>query len=228
MTRCMLSQFNGFIDAPSDGRYRFSTSSDDGSMVFIGPSTMKVTRLDSAGVPPPANAIIGEFHLITNTWQRWLSVEGRVNFVSPMGHWPELKLRSQGDSMLVRIADATGLDATRLMNSRVHITGVGFGIFNLDQRIVLGELFATTARELKVLDVTPGQSAEAVPLVNAKEVQSLPQEEATNSLPVHLRGVVTSTGPRYDRWLSIQDDTRGIFVNLRAISNNFPVPGDFL
>ncbi len=219
-------QFNGFIDAPSDGRYRFSTSSDDGSMLFIGPPTMKVTRLDSAGVPPAAGAIIGE-SMITNTWQRWLSVEGRVNFVSPLGNGLELKLRSQGDSMLVRIADATGLDATRLMNSRVRITGVGFGIFNLDQRIVLGELFATTARDLKVLDVTPGQSAEGVPLLTAKEVQSLPLEDATNNLPVHLRGVVTSTGPRYDRWLSIQDDTRGIFVNLRAISNNFPVPGDF-
>jgi signal transduction histidine kinase len=219
-------QFNGFIDVPSDGRYIFSTSSDDGSMLFIGPSTMKVTRLSSATVPQPATAIIGE-SMTTNTWQRWLSVEGRVNFVSPLGNGLELKLRSQGDSMLVRIADATGMDATRLMNSRVHITGVGFGIFNLDQRIVLGELFATTARDLHVLDVTSGQSAEGVPLLTAKEVQSLPLEEATNKLPVHLRGVVTSTGPRYDRWLSIQDDTRGIFVNLSTVSNNFPVPGDF-
>jgi len=220
-------QFNGFIEVPSPGgRYVFSTSSDDGSMLFVGPSTVKIIKLDSVAVPQPAPAIIGE-SMTNNTWQRWVSVEGRVNFVSPVGNGLELKLRSQGDSMLVRIADATGLDAARLMNSRVQITGVGFGIFNLDQRIVLGEMFAATGRDLKVLDVTSGQAAEGVPLLTAKEVQSLPLEEATNSLPVHLRGVVTSTGPRYDRWLSIQDDTRGIFVNLRTISNNFPVPGDF-
>jgi signal transduction histidine kinase len=34
-------------------------------------------------------------------------------------------------------------------------------------------------------------------------------------------------GPRYDRWLSIQDDTRGIFVDIRYISNNIPFSGDF-
>ena len=218
--------FNGFIDVPSDGRYTFSTSSDDGSMLFIGPGTFKITKLESTSVPTPAKAIIGE-SMTTNTWQRWVSVDGRVNFVSPWGNGLELKVHSQGDSMLVRIADASGLDVTRLMNARVRITGAGFGIYNLDQRIVLGELFAPTAKELQVIGSSSGQSAEGVTLLSVKEVQSLPLEEATNKLPVHIRGVVTSLGARYDRWLSIQDDTRGIFVDLHAISNNFPVPGDF-
>ena len=219
-------QFNGFIDVPSDGRYVFSTSSDDGSMLFIGATTIRITKLESIGVPPPTPAIIGE-SMTNNTGQRWESVEGRVNFVSPLGNGLELKLRSQGNSMRVRIADATGLDATKLMNSRVRITGAGFGIFNPDQRIVLGELFAATAKDLQVVDTVSGASSETVPLLSAREVQSLPLEDAKKNLPVHLRGVVTSMGPRYDRWLSIQDDTRGIFVDLHAISNGIPVPGDF-
>ncbi len=219
-------QFNGFIDVPADGRYVFSTSSDDGSMLFIGPSTVKVSRLDSTGTPEPTQAVIGE-SMTNNIRQRWVSVEGRVNFVSPSGNGLEMKLRSQGDSMLVRIVDASGLDPARLMNSKVHIRGAGSGIFNLDQRIVLGELFITSAKDLQVLGATSGESPGAAPLLSAKEVQSLSPEEATQNLPVHIRGVVTSMGPRYDRWLSIQDDTRGIFVNHRSISNNLPLPGDF-
>ncbi|HWC58756.1 MAG TPA: hypothetical protein VHC44_03610, partial [Verrucomicrobiae bacterium] len=170
-------QFNGFIDVPSDGRYVFSTSSDDGSMLFIGATTIKITKLESIGVPPPTPAIIGE-SMTNNTGQRWESVEGRVNFVSPFGNGLELKLRSQGNSMRVRIADATGLDATKLMNSRVRITGAGFGIFNPDQRIVLGELFAATAKDLQVIDTVSGASSETVPLLSAREVQSLPLEDA--------------------------------------------------
>ncbi len=219
-------QYSGFIDVPADGRYTFSTSSDDGSMLFIGASTMKITKLGSANVPPPVDAVIGE-PMTNNVSQRWVSMEGRVNFVSPMGRGLELKLHSQGDSLLVRIADATGLDATRLMNSRVRITGVGSGIFSLDQRIVLGELCVASANELKVVDTVAGQTPGTTTLLTARDVQSLSLQDATQQLAVHLRGVVTSTGPRYDRWMSIQDDTRGIFVSLRSISNNFPMPGDF-
>jgi signal transduction histidine kinase/RNase P/RNase MRP subunit p29 len=215
-------QFNGYIDVPSDGRYTFSTASDDGSLLYIGPSSVKITKLRSGPAPVPAMAIIGE-SMTNNAGQRWVSVEGRVNFVSPSDYGLELKLHSQGDSIRVHIADATGLDATRLMNSRVRVTGAGFGIFNLDQRIVLGELFAVSARSLQLPDVTPG----AAPLLSAREVQSLPLEDASRNLPVHLRGVVTSLGAVFDRWFSIQDDTRGIFVGFPAISNGIPIPGEY-
>lgn len=219
-------QFKGYIDVPSDGRYIFSTTSDDGSLLFVGPSTLKITKLGSVPVPLPARAIIGE-SMTNNAGQHWVSVEGRVNFVSPSGYGLELKLHSQGDSIRVHIADANGLDATRLMNSRVRITGAGFGIFNLDQRIVLGEMFAVSARDLQVLDATPDPLTGAAPLLSAREVQSLPLDFASRNLPVHLRGVVTSLGAIYDRWFSIQDDTRGIFVSFPTISNAVPIPGEY-
>jgi signal transduction histidine kinase len=219
-------QFKGYIDVPSDGRYTFSTISDDGSLLFVGPSTMRITKLGSVAVPPPEKAIIGE-PMAGNAGQRWVSVEGRVNFISPTSHGLELKLHSQADSIRVRLADATGLDATRLMNSRVRITGAGFGIFNLDQRMVLGELFAVSAKDLQLLDVTPGLPLGATPLLSAREVQTLPLEDARRNLPVHLRGVVTSLGAVFDRWFSIQDDTRGIFVSFGTISNQVPLPGEY-
>jgi signal transduction histidine kinase len=219
-------RFKGFFDAPQDGEYTFRTRSDDGSLLFIGDSPVKVTKLGSASVPAPAAASPGE-PVASTIGQQWVSVEGRVNFVSPSGKGLELKLRSDRDLIRVRIADAQGLDATKLMNLRVRATGAGGGIINVDQRIVLGELFVARAKNLELLDPVPGGPDWKLPLMSAKQVQSLPQEDAKRALPVHLRGVVTSRGPSFDQWLSIQDDTRGIFVDVRAISNSVPASGDF-
>jgi signal transduction histidine kinase len=219
-------RFKGFFDAPQDGLYTFRTKSDDGSLLFIGDSPVTVTKLESGNVPQATPAIIGEA-MASTAGQRWVSVEGRINFVSPSGKGLELKLRSERDSIRVRIADATGLDATRLMNQRVRVTGAGCGIFNLDRRIVLGDLFAANGKALEYLDPVAGGPEWTSPLVSARQVQSLPLEDASRALPVHLRGVITSKGPPYDRWVSIQDDTRGIFIDLHSISNGIPASGDF-
>jgi signal transduction histidine kinase len=219
-------RFKGYFDAPQDGEYTFRTRSDDGSLLFIGDSPVKITKLENASVPAPVAASPGE-PAASTIGQRWVAVEGRVNFVSPSGKGLELKLRSNRDLIRVRIADAQGLDAMKLMNLRVRVTGAGSGIFDVDQRIVLGELFAASAKNLEFLDPVSGGPEWTVPLVSAKQVQSLPLADAKRSLPVRLRGVVTSRGASYDRWLSIQDDTRGIFVDVRAISNSVPACGDF-
>jgi signal transduction histidine kinase len=63
-------------------------------------------------------------------------------------------------------------------------------------------------------------------LTTAQEVQTLRLDDARRNLPVHIRGVVTSKGRPYDYWLSIQDETRGIFVDIHAISNAVPVCGE--
>lgn len=219
-------RFKGFFNAPRDGEYTFSTRSDDGSLLFLGDSAVKVVKLDSTNVPASVPAIIGE-PMNSISESRWVCVEGQVNFVSTSGKGMELKLRSERDSMRVRIVDAGGLDATKLMNSRVRITGTGCGVFNLDRRIVMGELFTASAKDLEFVDANAAAAQSASPLANAKQVQSLPPDDAERKLPVHIRGVVTSIGPPYDFWLSIQDDTRGIFVDLHAISNGIPACGDF-
>jgi signal transduction histidine kinase len=219
-------QFRGYIDVPLDGQYTFFTASDDGSLLFVGLPTVKITRLGSTTLPTPAPAVAGE--AMTNTvGQRWVAVEGHVNFVSSAGNGVELKLQSAEDSIRVWIADASGLDLTKLMNARVQIAGAGCGIFALDQRIVLGALFAASGKSLKMLDGASGNLPATQPLLTVGQVQSLPLEAAKSNLLVHLRGVVTSLAPPYDHWLSIQDDTRGIFVDLHAISNGIPAPGDF-
>lgn len=218
-------RFTGFFDAPVDGKYIFSTRSDDGSFLFIGNREVKIDKLGVADVPPARTAIIGE--VMAGLDERtWLTVAGRVSFVRAVGKGMEFELRSERDTLRVNLADATGLDPTALLNSHVRVTGAGRGVLTLDRRIVLGQLSAASAADLKILDAASGATALPSPLITAKQVQTLRLEDARRKLPVQIRGVITSTGPSYDYWLSVQDDTRGIFVDLHAITNGIPPCGE--
>jgi signal transduction histidine kinase len=223
-------RFTGFFDAPAAGKYVFSTRSDDGSLLFIGDPEVNVSKLGVTPVPAARSAIIGE-PMTSLDERRWLSMEGRINFVYPAGKGLELELRSERDSLRVKIADATGLDPAALLNAHVRVTGVGRGVFNLDQRIVLGQLVVASANNLEFLGALRRATALPSPLVTAQQVQTLHLEDARRSLPVRLRGVVTSIGPPYDYWLSIQDDTRGIFVDTHVLSNappdSIPAGGEY-
>jgi signal transduction histidine kinase len=218
-------RFTGFFDAPQDGTYVFRTSSDDGSLLFIENLRATVTPLGTIDVPVPAGAVIGEA-MANPEERRWISVEGRVTFARKVGKGVEFELSSERDSMRVRIADAAPVNPAALLHSHVRVTGVGRGVFNLDRRIVLGQLFAASEKQLDFLDGGSGTALSRSPLTRAQQVQTLPLEEARRSLPVKIRGVVTSKGAPYDFWLSIQDDTRGIFVDIHALSNALPVCGE--
>ena len=218
-------RFRGFLDAPADGSYKFTTRSADGCLLFIGDPAKLIAKTGRDVVPNPERTTIGETIADANK-QRWVSMEGRVISILPAGRGLELKLYSQQNVASVKIADANGLDATNLLNSQIRIRGVSGGIFNLHGEIMLGNVFVANSGGVDILE-KPNHSQQSSSLVKVKEIQSLSLEEAMRRLPVHLAGVVTSVGRTFDHWLSIQDDTRGIFVDLRAISNALPVCGDF-
>jgi signal transduction histidine kinase len=218
-------RFTGFVKVPTNGYYSFSTTSADGSLLFVGDPAVKVVKAGSGPVPEAAPAIIDD--VVSDPCQKkWVSVEGRVSSVLPVGKGLELELRSERNSLLVRIADA-GSDVPRLLNSRVRVTGVASGVFNLGGRLVLGQLAVATTGDLVVLDQAPAAPSASTALLKIKQVQSLPIADAKRGLPVHIRGVVTSKGRPFDNYLTIQDNTRGIFVYLRNVSNSIPVCGDF-
>ncbi len=218
-------RFTGFFNAPQDGKYIFHTRSDDGSLLFVENLQATVSKIGTDDVLTPTPSVIGE-PMADLDERRWVSVDGRITFARTVGRGVEFELCSERDSMRVRIADAPEINPAALLNSRVRMVGVGRGVFNLDRRIILGQLFAATVKELKFLD--SGVNGAALPsvLTTAQEVQTLRLEYARSNLLVHIRGVVTSKGPPYDLWLSIQDETRGIFVDLHAISNAVPVCGE--
>ena len=219
-------RFTGFFEASHDGEYTFSTRSDDGSLLFIGDPVVKVSKLEAIAVPAASPAIIGE-SLKSPDERLWSAVEGRIGFVHAAGRGLDLELRSDRDTLRVKIADGNGLEPGNLMNARVRVKGVGRGVFNLDQQIVLGRLAVASAKDLELLDAPGVSNAPASPLATALQVQTLRLADARRGLPVHLRGVVTSVGLPYEHWLSIQDETRGIYVDTHALSNAVPEPGEY-
>ncbi|HWH72484.1 MAG TPA: PA14 domain-containing protein, partial [Candidatus Sulfotelmatobacter sp.] len=219
-------RYTGFFEAPSDGTYTFRVSSDDGSLLFIGRPEVAVRKLGSAQVPAAQAAVIGE-PMSQLEERRWLSIKGRVEFISRMGAGLELELRSGADTVSVKVADASGLEPAALLNTSVRAVGIGRATFArpegpASQRIVLDRLIVTDRRGLQSAEFEPETAGPHLPLTDISHVQTLRVGDAKRALPVRLRGVVTAAN-RSDRWFSLQDDTRGIFVDHHTLSNAFPV-----
>jgi len=216
----------GYWNVPQDGQYTFRVLSDDGSLLFLGQPELPLIRGGLANVPVPSPGLYGET-MNSLTERRWMTLEGRVDSVTKKGAGIEFDLHSDRDVIPVRVADADGLDPTRLRNARVRVAGVGRAVLTTDQRLVLGKLFAASAREVQFVAEAPrGESL--LPITSVRQVQGLRIEDARRALPVHLRGVVTDAkNAPYDRWMSFQDDTRGVFVSLTLVSNTFPAFEEF-
>ncbi|MBC8096674.1 MAG: hypothetical protein H7Y43_12765, partial [Akkermansiaceae bacterium] len=220
-------RFTGYFKAPHDGAYIFHVRSDDGSLLFLGKPELPVVNLGVTQPPVARPGIMGKVMGGLDERQ-WLTVEGRVSFVSKKGCGLEFDLRSGRDVIGVRVADATGFNVAGLLNSQVKITGIGRGVLTMDQHLVLGRLFAASGRDVIGIEQALSRGDVSLPIVAVGQVQSLPIDEARRALPVRIRGVVTDAkNSPYDRRMSLQDDTRGIFVSLDAISNSVPAFGEF-
>lgn len=211
-------RFTGFFAAPSAGQYLFRTRSDDGSLLFFAASELPIVHL---GDTSPPVALRGFHREVMSNLQerRWMTIEGRASFISRTGRGLEFELRSDRDVVLVKVADAAELDEVRLQNAQIKVTGVARGVLTVNRQVVLEKLMVASSREIEVLE-KPFSNRPPQVVVSIGQVQSLPLEEARRVLPVRVRGVVTDArNSPYDHRISLQDDTRGIFVNLNSITN---------
>ncbi len=220
-------RFSGYLEIPRNGSYQFTLWSDDGSMLFLGDPTVPVASLGHTNVPAAKPCRLSEPDFGNLDERRWIVVEGRVSFVSRVGQGARFDLGADRHAISVRLADATGLDLSKLLNARVRIAGVGHGVMTLDQTLVLGKLFAASAKDLVFVERPLEQRDPALPITSVAQVQSLPIERARQALPVRIHGTVTgATKTSQEHWMSFQDDTRGIFVRLDALTNAAPAAGE--
>jgi signal transduction histidine kinase len=219
-------RFRGFVEVPTNGDYSFDAFTTEGSLLHIGDPIVKVVVLGTEPAPPPTPAIINQA-VSAPCDQNWVSVEGHVGSVWPAGKGLGLELYAGGNSLMVRIADVHGQAPQNLLNSFVRLTGVGCGEYNLSGELILGQLSVASERDLDILGQAPDAFSSVTPLLNIRQVQTLPIQEAAKSLPVHVRGVVTSIGRRAYAYFTVQDNTRGIFVNYSNMPAMIPVPGDY-
>ena len=218
-------RFQGYFDAPRSGSYLFTLRSDDGARLWVGNPETAIRKIGAGTAPLAPAAIIGGPMPQLNA-HRLASIQGRVSFVARFGKGLQFELRSDRTCVSVGMANAGTLDPDDLLNAYVSVSGVAEGVLTEDQRVVLGRLAVANSAQLAFLENAPGKGPLPSVLKTVMQVQSLSSDEAARHLPVAIRGVVTAVGEPLDHWMVIQDDTRGIFVNLRNLSNCVPKAGE--
>ena len=217
-------RFTGFFLAPQDGEYNFHLTSDDGSLLFLGNVCPQVELL--AHGPPPAPRVFSGGQMM-NVAKDWVAAEGRIGFMFKTGRGMEFELRSGTGVVQVKVADALGLDLEKYLRASIRVIGLGRRVLTLDNKSVFGRILVASVNDLKILEVSPTNNSPLGLLTTAEEVQRLDPEKAARHLPVRLRGVVTSALQHYYRGLSLQDETRGIFVDLHSIKDSLaPASGE--
>jgi signal transduction histidine kinase len=221
-------RYSGFLNVPRDGLYKFATWSDDGSLLFLGNPNVPIVKLGGADVPTARPTRLLEADFSSPGERRWAVVEGRVSFVSKSGEGVKFDLGTDRRIISVRVADARGLDLSALLNCRVKVTGLARPVMTTGQLLVLGKLFVASGKDLVFVEPALGRAHQQFPITSIAQVQSLPIEEARKALPVRIRGTVTGAfKTSQEHWMSFQDDTRGVFVQLRGITNAAPAFGEF-
>lgn len=220
-------RFRGFLKVPQDGTYKFVVGSDDGAILYLGDSKVPIVRLGRGSVQPATQS---EFPTVLPgglSERLWTLIEGRVSFVTREGEGVRFEMGNGRNVISVRIADASGLDTGTLLDARVRVTGVGRGGLTLNKTVVLSSLVAASANDLVFAEPVATAVDPALPITTVAGVQSLPIELARQALPVRLRGTVTDAMvTSREHRMSFQDDTRGIFVSLTAVSNAMPAVGE--
>lgn len=214
-TRVPLSgiQFDGFLNIPEDGEYLFELTSDDGSRIWLGPTSVAAKRIGIGPSPTPVLSEIGA-KMQSLDEVRLSTVEGRVSFVSSEGKGLRLELRSDERSIAVAVASAGSLTSVDLLNARVRISGLAGSVLTEDQKTVLGTLTAVSVKDLSILQPPPGSRVVSDVLKSVIDVHNLSRDVAARRIPVDIRGVVTAVAQGFDRWMVVQDETRGVFVRL--------------
>ncbi len=209
-------RFKGFFSAPMDGEYMFNLASDDGSLFFLDGPGVSLTTISHQDVPSPTLTTL-RASMTDAESPRWISVEGRVAFVSTSGRGLRFELQSQPDSIWVTVADAKKLEAMRLLNSRICVRGISRVVMAPNGDRMLGELAVATSDDITIQEDSSevvAASGVTPTLLTVGKIQGLSNEAAARHLPVRIHGIVTSIAPLNFHYMSVQDETRGIFVRL--------------
>ena len=223
-------RFTGWLDIPRPGLYTFFTKSDDGSKLFVGRPTLRLSVIGNAKFPPPGTLVPGEMRP-TSPVCEWAQVEGLVTFASRRGPEWELELSAGTGDLHLEMPAEDGWSPTALLNARVRATGVAQSVLTADGLRIIGRLLVPDPSRLELLELdrTAGGNTNSLPqLTTCAQVHRLKREEAQRGYPVKLRGVVTSVLPEHQAF-TLQDATRGLYAVDYAASRSAPPQiGDFL
>ena len=221
-------RFHGFFQAKATGEYTFYLRSASGAQLYIDDVCPMVRVLDHSVTPSPRESFANQ-KIANNTKTRWVSLDGRVGYITKTGRGLEFELQTDFGALSVTVADAMDLTPASFLNRRIRSKGAFQSAMTLHGGRVLGRLLVASTRDIKLLENFGETNMQANLLTTAKQVQRLNRQEAEKKLSVRIIGTVTDVAPVYYHVLSLQDDTHGIFVNYGDLTNSIiPVSGEIL
>jgi signal transduction histidine kinase len=230
-------QFSGYLEVPREGMYRFHLKSDDGSRLFVGAPTARISVVGQSRLPSPRRMTIGQVLPEEAQGGQWAEVEGKVTFVGKQPEGMQIELRAGAGCMRVEVAEVAGLSADPLLNRRIRAVGFCQSSFSLDGEKVAGTLLVPGGNEIRVLqpalDQDPTGTLDAHPqavrlLTTASAVRALRSQEARRGYPLRIQGVVTCIQPDH-RAFVVQDSTSGLYVvDPASDQSDQPSVGDFV
>ena len=139
--------FSGSIAVPCNGVYTFHLKSDDGSRLFVGRASLRLTSDRNGEVSKPQRITVGQ---LLNAEGRWRVGRGRgkVTLVRQTETGWQIELSAGAGHMLLEIGEAAGLSAETLLNARIRATGVCHSIHTADGQSVAGILLVPSQRRL--------------------------------------------------------------------------------
>ncbi len=180
-------QFSGYLQIAREGDYTFHLNSDDGSRLFIGSPSLRVTVLGTAPLPTPRPVIGGPSAMELPDYQ-WSEVEGTVTSVNRLQNDLEIELATGAGSTRLKVADNSDCSFALVPQNRIRTVGVCRPVLRLDGAKVPGQFFVQSWNDIEQRYVTPDLWA-TYPLLTISNAASV--APFGNSPPVvHLRGQI--------------------------------------
>ncbi len=225
-TNSVCLEFTGYVEVARDGLYTFSTSSDDGSRLFVGePPSFQIKVTGSGQVPAPRALIIGQ-PLSHEEENQWSEVRGTVTFIEEQPDGCELELTSDTARMRVMVADNSGGVPPFLLNSQVRARGVCEGTYTGGGQKVAGAMMVAGWDQIKLTHMAAERwTASPLTTISSLLTNSFPR---TNAALVRVRGKLREATP--DQPLQLEDETgrmrvEGIDASPEAIGSPVEVLG---
>ena len=225
-TNSVCLEFTGYVEVTRDGLYTFSTSSDDGSRLFVGePPPFRLQVAGSSQMPAPRALVIGQ-PLSPEEENQWSEAQGTVTFIEEQPERCELELTSDTARLRVTVADNSGGVPPFLLNSQVRVRGICEGTYTGGGQKVAGAMVVAGWDQIKLIHMAAERwTASPLATVGSLLTNSFLR---TNAALVRVRGKLREATP--DQPLLLDDETgslrvEGIEASSEAVGSPVEVLG---
>lgn len=202
-------QFNGFVEVPHKGLYTFWITSDDGSRLLVGESSLRLTLLDAGSLPVARRRVPAQGGRDEDEGQ-WAEAEGIVTSVRDAASGGlQIEVSAGTNHLWLDVESASGPVPPLL--SRIRATGICRDAGTADGQRAARGLMVPDLKQIAVLAPSPGGLSPQ--LTRVAQLRPLESTSQRILCPVRLEGVVVAASVSRGV-LAFQDDSGAALVEM--------------